>query len=372
MEVLISGNNGFIGSHLKNTLKYKFSKNFKITDLNKDDFFDNETLDEKVKRSAVIVHLAGLNRHNDENVLLNTNINLAKSLIESIQRVGFKGKLIFASSIQESINNKYGKSKKIARELFTKSSLNNEFIFVGLIIPNVFGPFGKPNYNSFIPTFCDKIISDQSFKTISNSKVKLIYIENLIKELVEEIKTKNFNHKKKIEEDIKISVNDVKEKLIEFKSLYLEQNIIPNLNDKFDLNLFNTFRSYINYEQFFPRKYFNNTDDRGNFVEILKSKSKGQYSYSTTRPGVTRGDHFHMRKIERFSVIKGQSLIQLRKIGSEKIIEFKLSGEYPSFVDMPIWYTHNIKNIGKEDLITLFWINEAYDPNNPDTYIEKV
>ena len=117
---------------------------------------------------------------------------------------------------------------------------------------------------------------------------------------------------------------------------------------------------------------FINKIPRGNFVEILKSKSKGQYSYSTTRPGVTRGDHFHMRKIERFSVIKGQSLIQLRKIGSEKIIEFKLSGEYPSFVDMPIWYTHNIKNIGKEDLITLFWINEAYDPNNPDTYIEKV
>ncbi|MBL6655330.1 MAG: NAD-dependent epimerase/dehydratase family protein [Flavobacteriaceae bacterium] len=372
LEILITGNRGFVGSHLINTLKYKYSNEFNIIDFEKNDFLDQKSLDKKIKKSKVIIHFAAMNRHRDENFLLKTNVDLSKKIIESIERVGFRGKLIFASSTQENLNNNYGISKKKSRKLFIKSSEKNNFIFTALIIPNVFGPFGKPNYNSFIPTFCHRIIQGEDVQIIENKPVKLIYVDSLINIIVKEIKTNSPNHYYEIKGDVDISVENVKAKLDHFKSHYLFNSSIPSFDTDFDLNLFNTFRSYIDYDLFFPVKYSRNSDDRGEFVEIIRSNSRGQYSYSTTKPNITRGNHFHTKKIERFSVIKGEAIIQLRKIGTNNTHEFKLNGNSPSFVDIPIWYTHNIKNIGTDDLITLFWINEPYDENNSDTYLEKV
>jgi len=166
-----------------------------------------------------------------------------------------------------------------------------------------------------------------------------------------------------------MTVTDVLERLNYFNNLYTKQGIIPILKDRNDLNLFNTFRSYIE-----PSKMFlvNHCDERGNFAETIKTGVGGQVSYSITKPGVTRGNHYHTRKIERFIVIKGKARIELRKIGTDEIISFDLDGTEPAYVDMPVWYTHNITNIGKDDLYTEFWINEWYDPNNSDTYFEKV
>ena len=372
MNILITGNEGFIGQHLINTLKNVDTNDYKIIEFNKDDFKDSTLLDEKVKKSSVIIHLAGLNRHEDQSVIYDSNMNLSYQILNSIKRVGFKGKLIFSSSIQESLNNSYGKSKKDSRNLFIKESKLNGFIFSGLILPNVFGPFGKPNYNSFIPTFCQKILDGRKVEIIENTKVPLIYIDTVVSLIINEIESKDSNFEIQVNPEKIISVNEVKDILIEFKTEYIDNNTIPNLDNDFKINLFNTFRSYIDVGASFPIKHKNNIDKRGNFIEILRSNTKGQYSYSTTKPDITRGNHFHTKKIERFSVIKGDSLIQLRKIGTDEIIEFKLSGQNPSYIDMPVWYTHNISNIGDEELITLFWINEPYDINNPDTYTEKV
>ena len=246
-----------------------------------------------------------------------------------------------------------------------------DFIFSGLILPNVYGPFGKPNYNSFIPTFCQKILNGRKVEIIENTKVPLVYIDTVVSLIINEIESKDSDFEIQVNPEKTISVNEVKDRLIEFKAEYIDNNTIPNLDNNFKLNLFNTFRSYIDIGASFPIKHKNNIDKRGNFIEIPRN-NKGQYSYSTTKPNITRGNHFHTKKIERFSVIKGDSLIQLRKIGTDEIIEFKLSGQNPSYVDMPVWYTHNISNIGDEELITLFWINAPYDINNPDTYTEKV
>ncbi len=372
MNILITGNKGFIGQHLLNTLKYINSSNHRIIQFNKQDFQDTKLLDEKVKKSSVIVHLAGLNRHEEPSVIYDSNMDLSQELVNSIKRVGFKGKLIFSSSIQESQNNSYGKSKKDSRTLFIRESKLNGFIFSGLILPNVYGPFGKPNYNSFIPTFCQKILNGRKVEIIENTKVPLVYIDTVVSLIINEIESKDSDFEIQVNPEKTISVNEVKDRLIEFKAEYIDNNTIPNLDNNFKLNLFNTFRSYIDIGASFPIKHKNNIDKRGNFIEILRSNTKGQYSYSTTKPNITRGNHFHTKKIERFSVIKGDSLIQLRKIGTDEIIEFKLSGQNPSYVDMPVWYTHNISNIGDEELITLFWINAPYDINNPDTYTEKV
>ena len=148
--------------------------------------------------------------------------------------------------------------------------------------------------------------------------------------------------------------------------------IIPELKNTFEINLFNTFRSFIDHGTYFPRAYTLNTDKRGSFVELIRLNTGGQISFSTTVPGVTRGNHFHTRKIERFSVISGKAKIQLRKIDSDKVISLIIDGDRPAYVDMPVWYTHNITNIGSSDLMTVFWINEFYDPNDSDTFFIEV
>lgn len=372
MNILITGNKGFIGQHLVNSINHLSLSNHKIINFKKEDFKNHKLLDEKVKKSSVIVHLAGLNRHKNHHQIYESNLNLSQELVGSIKRVGFSGKLIFSSSIQESLNNSYGKSKKDSRNLFIKESKLNGFIFSALILPNVYGPFGKPNYNSFIPTFCQKICKGQQVEILENAQVKLIYIDKVISLILNEIKNKDSNFEININPEKIISVKEVKDLLIRFKKDYLENKIMPKLENDFELNLFNTFRSHIKLGDFFPVRYKNNIDERGNFIEILRSNSKGQFSFSTTKPNHSRGNHFHTKKIERFSVIKGDSLIQLRKIGTDEIIEFYLSGDNPSFVDMPVWYTHSISNIGDKELVTLFWTNEPYDLKNPDTYLEKV
>jgi UDP-2-acetamido-2,6-beta-L-arabino-hexul-4-ose reductase len=167
-------------------------------------------------------------------------------------------------------------------------------------------------------------------------------------------------------------VSEILATLQDFKTSYFERGIFPDLTDKFNLNLFNTFGCYIDHEQFFPCYLKQNTDDRGSYVETVKMNSGGQIAFSTTKPGITRGNHYHTRKAERFAVIKGKARIELRRIGTDKVLSFDLDGEKPSFVDMPIWFTHNITNVGTEDVYTIFWINEPFNSGDPDTFFEPV
>ena len=176
----------------------------------------------------------------------------------------------------------------------------------------------------------------------------------------------------KLTETSRHKVSEVLSLLNKFTQEYFQQGIIPSIDSEFKRNLFNTFRSYIDLKNYYPFLYKLNKDDRGIFIETMKLHSGGQISYSITNPGITRGNHFHTRKIERFAVIEGEAIIKMRKINTKEVFEFKLNGNEPSFMDMPVWYTHNITNIGENNLITLFWINEFYNSNDPDTFFETV
>jgi len=370
LKIAITGSDGFIGSHLSNTIKYKH-QDIEIISFRKSFFNNTSSLDKVINEIDILIHLAGINRHDDQEYLYNQNIDLSKKIIESIKRTNFSGKLIFASSTQEKINTAYGKAKKQSRDMFNKEAKKLDFIFAGLIIPNVFGPFCKPNYNSFISTFCSNIILNKKNIIKNNNKIPLIYINNVIEIIINNIYNKS-PLKQAIKEDVLISVSDVKSLIESYYSIYFKKGFIPSFKSKFQLNLFNTFNSFIILDQYYPKELDQKSDSRGIFSEVIRSNMLGQYSYSITNPGEIRGNHFHTRKIERFTVISGNALIELRKIGTTKKISFKLKGESPSYVDMPIWYTHNIKNIGKGPLITLFWINEFYDENDSDTFFEKV
>lgn len=371
IKIGITGQNGFIGTHLYNTLGLTPEKYTRIP-FEKEWFTQPQKLEEFVKSCDSIVHLAAMNRHESQQVIHDTNIQLTQSLIDALQNTNSTPHIIFSSSLQEERDDLYGKSKKECRKRLAEWSDTSGGLFSGMIVPNVFGPFGKPYYNSFIATFCHQLTHNETPHIDNDGTVNLIYVGELVSEIIAQIEQKQNNHQYNVAHTQTIKVSEVLALLNNYKETYLEKGEIPEINSTFELNLFNTFRCYINHKDHYPVKFTQHTDPRGSFVEIIRLGVEGQVSFSTTVPGITRGNHYHTRKIERFAVIKGKALIQLRKIGTDEVMDFYLDGEEPAYVDMPIWYTHNIKNIGDEMLYTNFWINEPYDPNNPDTYFEEV
>ncbi len=371
IKVGITGQAGFIGTHLYNYLGLQKDEVERIPF--EDAIFSDQTrLEEFVKQCDVIVHLAALNRHHEPQTIYDTNIQLVKKLILALENTKSKPQILFSSSTQEERDNVFGKSKREGRELFTKWAEKNSALFTGMIIPNVFGPFGIPYYNSVVATFSHQLTHNEEPKVEVDVQLKLIYVGDLVKEIFKCIRNKDNNKEYKIAHTNEVKVTEVLELLKSYKSGYFEKGILPDLTDPFERNLFNTFVCYIDLENYFPFKLKKSSDERGVFVETVKLNSGGQVSFSTTKPGITRGNHFHTRKAERFAVIKGKALLQLRLIGKDKILNFELDGNEPSYVDMPIWYTHNITNIGDDDLYTIFWISEFFDPGDPDTFFVKV
>lgn len=371
IKVGITGQNGFVGEHLYKTVGLE-PEVFELVNFEKDYFNHEEALDAFVSNCDVIVHLAAMNRHESEQFIYETNVGLVNSLISALKRTNSKPHVFISSSTQEERDNLYGKSKKEGRESLVAWAEGFGGKVTGLLIPNVYGAFGRPFYNSFIATFCYQLTHGETPSIANDGQVNLIYVQELVDEIISLIKSSKHQPYYIVEARDSKKVSEVLGFLENFKALYLEKGEIPVLNSKFELNLFNTFRSYMDHSSIYPRKFQLHTDPRGTFVEIIRVGIGGQSSYSTTVPGITRGNHYHTRKIERFAVIQGQALIQLRKIDTNEVMDFYLDGNEPSYVDMPIWFTHNIKNIGDEELITMFWINEPYDPSDPDTYFLEV
>jgi UDP-2-acetamido-2,6-beta-L-arabino-hexul-4-ose reductase len=371
MKIGITGQAGFVGTHLYNTLGL-FPEEFERINFKKEYFADSTKLNEFVAQCDVIVHLAAMNRHNDPQVIYDTNIGLVQKLIKALEVTGSKAHVLFSSSTQEERDNLYGKSKKEGRELMMDWAKRAGGKFTGMIIPNVFGPFGHPNYNSVVATFCHKLSHNDTPTIEVDGDMKLIYVRELVDAILSEIRSGKSKSEIIISHTSEYKVSQLLSLLETYKEQYQDNGVIPAIDTTFELNLFNTFRCYMDIATHFPVKFVEHTDPRGSFVEIIRLGIGGQVSFSTTVPGITRGNHYHTRKIERFAVIKGKALIQLRRIGTDEVLDFYLDGNEPAYVDMPIWYTHNIKNIGDEILYTNFWINEFYDPNDPDTYFENV
>ncbi|MCX8058994.1 MAG: NAD-dependent epimerase/dehydratase family protein [Spirochaetes bacterium] len=370
-NILITGSNGFIGKNLKIFLKKNINLNIIEYDIN-----SFETLDEIIKNNNfyVIYHLAGVNRPQNEIEYFYGNVELTNKLINFLEKFNKVCKIVFSSSIQAELDNLYGKTKKEAEELllnYSKRTGNKVYIYR---FQNVFGKWCKPNYNSVVATFCYNLTHNKEIIINDPEKViKFIYIDDVIKNLIRHIYENDLDVVDSIiypTPFYEVSLAKLAELLKNFIKIR-ENNILPNFENKFEKYLYSTLISYYDLSNL-EYKAIKNEDNRGYLFEFIKSNFAGQIFISRTKPGITRGNHYHHTKVEKFCVVEGKAKISFRNILNNEKYSIIVDGEDCKIVDIPPGYTHNITNIGDRDLITVFWANEIFDPDNPDTYYEEV
>jgi UDP-2-acetamido-2,6-beta-L-arabino-hexul-4-ose reductase len=365
----ITGMAGFVGSHLRDRLARE--EGFEVLPF-EDSFYDNpKDFIDFAKQADCLVHLAGVNRDEPE-VVYQKNIDLMEKLLEYCDASGSKPTILFSSSTQIERDNEYGRGKKCAMELLEQWVQKTQGSAVSMVVPNVFGDGGRPFYNSVVATFCHQVTHGEQPSILKDGQMTMIYINDLLEDIVGLITNPVDGYRvEHLKPRAEVKVSQLLALLNKYKDFYYGSGMVPAIGSDFERDLYNTFITYIDAADW-ERNLKLNTDDRGSFVEVFKLENGGQVSFSTTKPGITRGDHYHVRKNEKFCVVSGQASIKLRRIGTDKIVEYKVSGDKPSWIEMPIYYTHNISNIGESELVTLFWINEHFNPDDPDTFFEKV
>jgi len=365
MKILITGSQGFIGKNLEVELRNKGYED--IFGFDKDS--DKKLLFEYTRECDFVFHLAGVNRPKNEKEFMENNFGFTLELLNSLESNNNKSPILMTSSVQAELDNPYGKSKKEAEDIllaYSKKTGAKVYIYR---LPNLFGKWSSPNYNSVVATFCHNIANGLEIKINDpEAEILLCYIDEVVKEFLEVLSSKkNFNGKfLDVPQKYKITVGELAKKIKSFKD-NRKTLIMPSLKSTFDKALFGTYSSYLPKDKF-SYKLKKNTDQRGWLAEFIKSDSMGQIFISKTKPGITRGNHWHHTKVEKFLVVQGDAFIKFRNVNDKKIIEYKVNGDEPEVVDIPPGYTHLIENIGSDDVIVLFWASEIFNRDEPDTY----
>lgn len=366
-KIIVTGGNGFLARNLVQSLKVHTG--FDFDTITRED--DKTSISKKLQGSQVIFHLAGVNRPIDDSMFDADNVQFTQELFELRQRLPGRFSFIFTSSIQAALGNWYGVSKRRSEEYLERQG-STACIYI-LRLPNVFGKWCRPNYNSVVATFCHSIARDLPIEISDPSRLlRLVYIDDVVNTLLTCISNRfAFGvHYVEVTPVYSISVLDLAEIIRSFRSERTTL-LLPKLEDKAINKLYSTYLSYLPIGDLsYPLNP--KQDDRGRLVELIKSSSAGQLFFSTTKPGITRGDHFHNTKVEKFIVIQGVGMIKLRNIVTNEVATYTVRGDNPEVVNIPPGYTHNISNIGLEDMVTLFWANEIFDSGHPDTYNLKV
>ena len=399
MKVLVTGSAGFVGRNLVESLKSlrdgkdKTRPNLKIEEIYE---FDRDTdttlLDEYCDKCDFVFNLAGVNRPKETSEFMEGNFGFASTLLDTLKKHKNTCPVMLSSSIQATLigryaESDYGKSKLEGEKLFFDYAKKNKSKVLIYRFPNLFGKWCRPNYNSVIATWCYNIANDLEIQINDPSvELELCYIDDVVKEMIDALEGKehhcHFEGVNAVYDDegeycfVPTTHKVILGRIAELLDLFKEQPtslIIPEIpNNSFEKKLYSTYLSYLPKEKVkFELKM--NVDDRGSFTELLKTENCGQFSVNISKPGITKGQHWHHTKWEFFMVVKGHALIQMRRIGTDEILEFDCSGDKIEAVHMLPGYTHNIINLSDtEDLITLMWANELFDSNRPDTYFEEV
>jgi UDP-2-acetamido-2,6-beta-L-arabino-hexul-4-ose reductase len=327
-----------------------------------------------IKIADFIIHLAGVNRPLSADEFYDGNTNFTKALVDMIKGSGRTIPLLFSSTTQAELENDYGISKRMAEDylLSFMEEMGNPVIIYRL--SNAFGKWCRPNYNSVVATFCYNIANNLPIEIRDkNYQVKLVYIDDIVKEFIDCLLNKKFALERKTREVLpthSISLGELAEKLYRFKETR-DTFYVPNFETDFDRKLYATFLSYYRTDDFLYKLRMN-IDQRGSFTELFKTCLNGQISVNVSKPGIIKGNHYHHTKTEKFIVASGECEIKFRKIGTKDIFTYFVSGEDMKVVDIPPGYTHSIKNVGTTDSVTIMWASELFDKDNPDTYFEEV
>ena len=365
MKILVTGAKGFVGKNIIAELKNKG-----YTDIFEYDLGTEESLLEKyTKECEFVFHLAGVNRPKDEHEFMEGNFGFTSVLLDLLKKNNNKAPVLITSSVQAEKENPYGISKKAGEDLLFAYSKETEAKVLVYRLPNLFGKWSRPNYNTVVATFCYNIARDIEIQ-ISNpdAALDLCYIDDVLDEFIRALG--NMETKKDeycyvpIVHNIKLG--DLAKMIRSFKESRSNLSV-PNMGDELTKKLYSTYLSFLPEDKFsYDLKM--NKDNRGSFTEFIRTAESGQVSVNVSKPGITKGDHWHHTKNEKFMVVSGEGVIRFRKIETDKIIEYKVNADKLEVVDIPTGYTHSIVNIGENDLVTIMWVNECFDPKKPDTF----
>jgi UDP-2-acetamido-2,6-beta-L-arabino-hexul-4-ose reductase len=366
-RIAITGGSGFLGWHTACRLRAVYGVEPVL--LGRGDLADPAALDDALGRVDAVLHLAGVNRAESDAEVENGNVELAETVARALVERGRPVHVVYANSIQAALDNPYGRGKRRAAELLARAVGSTGGRFTDLLLPNLFGEQGRPAYNSFVATFAHEVAHDRSPTVMGDREVPLLHAQDAAEALVQAVVTGATGQL--VPEGMPVRVTSVLSMLNRMHELY-SQGEVPPLVTSFDVNLFNTYRAF-RFPDMFPYAPQVHADQRGNLMETIRSHGgTGQGFVSTTVPGAQRGDHYHLRKVERFFVVRGEAEIALRRLLHDDVVTFRLSGDRPSFVDMPTLWVHNIRNVGDDDLVTVFWADQLLDPEHPDQYPERV
>lgn len=380
MKVLVTGAYGFVGKNLCATLKNiadgkdkSYNIDSDITVFEYDLGTDKALLDTYCKECDFVFHLAGVNRPETEEEFMEGNFGFSSTLLDTLKKYNNTCPIMISSSIQAELDNPYGRSKKAGEDLMFAYGEETGAKVMVYRLPNLFGKWSRPNYNSVIATFCHNIARDMPI-TVNNRDVNmtLVYIDDLVNELISALKGEENREGAfcKVPVEHKITLGEIADLIYSFKESR-ETKAVPDMSDGFTKKLYATYLSFLPEDGFsYPLKM--NIDNRGSFTEILRTADRGQFSVNISKPHITKGNHWHHTKNEKFLVVSGNGVIRFRKPDEEKVIEYFVSGEKLEVVDIPTGYTHNIENLGDTDMVTFMWCNECFDPNKPDTFFEEV
>lgn len=371
MKIVITGAGGLIGLHAASRVhaancaaRFKGEEPpWELVLLDHAGFDQDQTLHDAVTGADAVLHFAGVNRAH-EDIVEAANPAIAERLMQACAGARSRPHIVYANTIHADTDTPYGRSKRRAGERI-KGAADR---YTDLILPHIFGEFARPHYNNVTATFIDAVIKDEKPNINQEGQVSLLHAGVAAQAALDAVTYRKTGALRPKARDM--SVAELYTVLARFHANY-KANIFPNLGDDFTLALFNSYRAAL-YPDGFPRPLKLMSDARGALFEAVKGGGGGQVFLSTTKTGVTRGDHFHLTKVERFLVVQGEAIIRVRKVLSNEIWEYRVSGNAPAPVDMPTLHTHSIENVGNAPLLTLFWTHDVFDPANPDTYADKV
>jgi UDP-2-acetamido-2,6-beta-L-arabino-hexul-4-ose reductase len=365
MKVAITGAAGFIGWHARCALH---AAGIEFTSVDHGTWDDPTSVARALRNVDAVLHLAGANRGHDQSVR-EGNLAAAQSLTDALERADRRPVIIYANSVHAGDGTPYGEGKQAAADHLTRWASDEGAVTVDVRLPNLFGEHGRPHYNSVVATFCCEL-ANGGMPTVDHDRdLPLMHVQDAVQRLLDA--TTCERSAVVVLEARRMPVGEVLDLLSSFHDAYVSGDI-PDVSDPLHLALFNTYRSFT-FPHRFPIRPPVRTDSRGALFECVRARTgEAQVFCSTTRPGATRGDHFHLRKLERFLVLDGQAEIAVRRLFDDAIVRFNVSGDDPAIVDMPTMWAHSITNTGATPLTTMFWTNQIFDPGASDTYFESV